>query len=277
LPGTPWIPAPNPQQTVLSASDVAAPSLSPHDSKPDSSSSAPLNADGPTEAIAVDDVSSVLSWLEAASDADNSALCLQLIRGWAAAAPACAAVWVERLTEGGFRREAMESVAIAWARQDVVGAALWAAQLPSEEDSQLLLSQVATEAIRQQPAEAVAIARELPPSLVRDHLLSQAAAEWAARAPLEAIAWVSTIDDEVIHAQVASAVAISWSERDPVAAARFALDVLPQGRAREDAWIGIVQRWVQSDPRAASRWVANFPPGALREVAIETMAQLRPR
>ena len=84
------------------------------------------------------------------------------------------------------------------------------------------------------------------------------------------------IADATLRERVTSVIATVWSSNDPVAAAQFAVLLLAPGKPQNDAVIGIVQRWVQKDPKAAEKWVTAFPKGVLRETAVENMIQQWP-
>ena len=136
-----------------------------------------------------------------------------------------------------------------------------------------VLRQVAYEAARAEPLVAIGIASELPTSPDTSALIQHAVLQWASISPTEAALWANEIADEALRERLLSHVATVWSERDPLAAASWALADIAPGRAQDDAVIGIVQRWVQIDPTAATDWVATFPEGALRETAYECIAK----
>jgi len=75
---------------------------------------------------------------------------------------------------------------------------------------------------------------------------------------------------------VLAAVATAWGESDPVAAATFAVQALGPGKPQSDAVVGVVQRWAPNQPAAAAAWVAEFPAGELRDVALQELAKLQP-
>ena len=63
-------------------------------------------------------------------------------------------------------------------------------------------------------------------------------------------------------------------EKDPEGAAAAALTELRLGRAQDDAVMGIVQRWTQSDPESAGAWIGKFPAGQLRDTALAEFVKL---
>jgi hypothetical protein len=197
-----------------------------------------------------------------------------MLRDWSRIAPAAASAWVEQLPVGQERQQSQDTVAVAWASQDLDAAVQWARQLPDEQESARLIALMVGEAGRSDPIQGLNLACELAPGVARDDLVLHSASQWAVDRPQEAIEWARGIDDPQLRQRVLSAAAISWAETDPEAAAKFAIQSIPASKPQEDAIVGIIQRWTQTQPEAVAAWVTEFPEGALKETAFEEMVKL---
>jgi hypothetical protein len=229
------------------------------------------------EGIAWADLPATLEYLQSQGSSElNADLTARLVRRWAEGNSAAAADWVSRLPEGALRQTAVSQVAVAWASQDLKSAMDWARQLPEGAERDNGLQSVAYEAARAEPREALNLAREMSASGQRDDLVLHAVRQWTAEEPEAAAQWAGQIADAAMQERVLSAVATEWGETDPVAAATLAIQGIAPGRAQDDAVIGIVQRWVQRQPRLAAAWVQQFPAGELRQLALETVVKLWP-
>jgi hypothetical protein len=86
-----------------------------------------------------------------------------------------------------------------------------------------------------------------------------------------AIEWTDMIADETLRNAILAAGFVAWSETEPANAATRALEKLPAGRLLDDTLVSIVQRWAQTDARAAAAWVERFPECPLRAAAVENL------
>src|SRR5205085_990495 len=149
---------------------------------------------------------------------------------------------------------------------NVSDAIAWARDLPETLRAGPLLK-IANEAIGTDPRQALELARELPASDGRNEVIARAASEWAVHDPEQIAMWAENIPDQQLREEVISKVAMTWGETDPTKAAELAIAQLSDAKPKNDAVIGIVQRWVQTRPNDAAAWVATFPEGELRETA----------
>ena len=197
---------------------------------------------------------------------------LRLLRRWAGNDPPAAADWISRMPAGAARQEALHAVVMEWADQNLWQAVEWARGLPQSDERQSALLNAASVVARTAPTEALAVVAELPVSAARDNLITHAAMLWAVATPETAIAWAKQIADPPLRERVLAAIAIAWSESDPVAAANLAVHSLAPGGPQDDAIIGIVRWWAQTDPEAVTAWVSQFPEAQLREKAVAILA-----
>src|SRR6185503_13781611 len=159
---------------------------------------------------------------------------------------------------GSLRQDALRQVATTWAVQNISEATEWAQQL-AEEDRQTVIALIAYESGKTDPTEAIKLAMAMAPSVDRIELIAHAARQWATSDPQAAVAWASTLDDENLRQHIVTGIATTWSEKDVIAAAALAVKGMTPGRPQDDAVVGIVQRWVQSEPERAAAWVTDFP------------------
>jgi hypothetical protein len=175
------------------------------------------------------------------------------------------------------RPEACERVASQWARQDFAEATAWVRQLGVSEDRQGALAGLAAETVTDHPAEVLALVSEiqLPPE--RHDLISQAASRWAAVDFGGALYWARSVPDSPVRQEVVAAVAVAWADYDAKAAARLVVESMPPGPGHDNALVGIVQRLAIKDMNATEAWVAQFPPGQLRERAQSELNRIAGR
>jgi hypothetical protein len=228
---------------------------------------------GWVEGMAHGDIPAALDALEAGNQDDaRRDLAARLLRRWAEQDPASAGEWVMRLEAGPVRTESINGLSIVWAGQDLAVAVAWARQLPDLGERQSALLQTAYETARTAPEDALTLAGEINAGPAREDLITHAAMQWAAVEPEKAAKWARGIPGQPMRERVVSAIAAAWGDSDPVAAAGLALASLSPGRLQDEAVIGIVQRWVQDRPEAATAWVDRFPEGELRESALAILA-----
>ena len=165
-------------------------------------------------------------------------------------------------------------MASVWAKQNLAAATEWARQLADPGERQGGLISIAYEVVRGNPIEAINLAIELPGDRARNDLITHSASEWAAKNPKDAVAWALQVDDETLRQRLLAATATAWAGKEPAAAANMVVASLPPGKPQEDAVMGIVQQWVQRDPRETVAWVLKFPGGPLQDTALEEVVKL---
>jgi hypothetical protein len=180
--------------------------------------------------------------------------------------PKSAAAWAVK-TPGTIRQEAISKVAGGWADQNITDAAGWATRLPDKLDRQSAVTQVASAAAYTKPLLALELAMTLSPGSSLDDIVTQASRSWADKSPEDALLWVREISDTGLRERALSSVIVVLADSDPVSAANLAVDSLAPGKYQDQALLAIVQRWAAKDSNAASKWVAQFPEGELRDTA----------
>lgn len=199
-----------------------------------------------------------------------------LMRRWTSHDPRGAAEWVAGMRAGLAREEAIEDLSSTWARLNLPEAVAWAERHPVPEERERALTSMAYATARIAPVTALGLAEKIDQGHAREDLVVHAAMQWATAAPAEAAAWSVRLSDPFLRERTVAAVATMWADSEPRRAAEFALEALAPGRPRDDAVIGIVQRWVQCEPAAATAWVGRFAAGPLRRTAVDILATQSP-
>jgi hypothetical protein len=194
-----------------------------------------------------------------------------LIRRLASESPSQAVEFITRVTDAAARLALLQSTMLSWSEKDMDGVLKWVWSLPQGNERDQLLLKLAAELKRENPTAAIELVASLPASPGADEVAIGAAAQWAVTDPLAALAWALEIPESSLREQALAQIALSWSERDPLAAAAMAVAELSPGRLQEDAALGIVQRWVQTDAHGAAEWVRSFGPGPLADAALESL------
>jgi hypothetical protein len=197
-----------------------------------------------------------------------------LVRQWAEADPAAAALWAASLPQDTLAPDVFEQISIAWANSDLPAATQWLTTLAEGTNRNCAVLSAAYEAVRSEPVTALDLAMTLPVGLARDELLAHALSQYAAIDPEAAAAWAAKEPDTKLRQRLVEAVAVASAEQNPVAAASLAATALNPGPAQERAVVAIVQRWGQSAPEEAASWVSQFPDGPTRKLAAENLRRL---
>ena len=224
------------------------------------------------DAVPVAELGSAVRELASVSpDSPRAMLRERLLARWTRLAPVAAAAWAIEIPGPEERSETLVQVAVDWAESDWSGAAAWARSLSDENARDELLLQLAHASLREEPLRALELSIELPAGRRREELLAQAVGSWALREPQNAAEWARSLSGEEERARALESVVVSWAETDAIAAAKFAMDNLPSGKGLDRAVVAVVQRWGQSDPSSAAKWIERFESGALQSAATENL------
>ena len=202
---------------------------------PDPASRRPATAARAAESIAVEG-----GWAEE----------LRILKELAALAPDAALARVERMPDKHERKAAAAEVCLVVATNDPAKAltAAW----------RLELGRFANE-----ESENVALER--------------LANRWAQTDIISTLEWASTLpdDDELRRDRVVKGIVSAVADNTPnVAAKLVATDFSSDSSVQIEAAIEVLRRWAQQDYIAAMSWAALFPNGALRERALDELANI---
>lgn len=125
--------------------------------------------------------------------------------------------------------------------------------------------------LRVDPVGALRVARELPDSDRRHELLEQAVMEWGSVDSSAPVDWVRQIQPGSLRSRLMGAVALGMATGQPLAAAKLAAEEMESGAEQNRIVVGVLQRWIQSDPNGAASWVEQFPETALQRALVVTL------
>jgi hypothetical protein len=220
------------------------------------------------------DVSRILDILVNARGEALAELRQLLIRRWAAVDPEAAAAWAVGLSDSSVQMESLEQIAVVWYQNNPANALAWAAKLPDGDGKTAVILSLGCEVSRVEPLAALSLVSTLPPSEERDDMVIHGVSQWAAENPSAASYWAVQIPDEALRQRVLVAIGVAWAGSDSVAAATFALDHLPPGAEQDRAVVSIVQRWVQTSPESAAKWIEQFPALPVRYIALQNLVAI---
>lgn len=102
-------------------------------------------------------------------------------------------------------------------------------------------------------------------------VIGNLAQQWAAIDLPAALAWIEEQPESALREDVVGRVGYVWSLEDPAAAAGFVARETPAGETQEEAAISVLHQWNSREPAAARAWGECFPPGQLRDRALEEL------
>ena len=191
-----------------------------------------------------------------------------LIRRWADRDVRAAANWVQQMPADDARQDALNDVAIVWAERTPEAAIQWLCEWPVEAERRRGLLTVAYETARAEPVASLQLAAEQPAMPERDDLIQYAVMQWAATDPGAAVLWAMDIEDRALREKVLSKAVTVWGATSPAMAATIAAEAMAPGRSQDNAVMGIIERWVQTEPENVVAWVEDFPEGNLKRTAV---------
>ncbi len=216
----------------------------------------------------------------------------RLFKGWAAKDPAAAAAAALNLPLGPTRNETLKSTAAGWMTNDPAATLAWVNTWTAGALKDGVVAQVLTTmSDKDAPGVAALLADyKIPPGDTRNNLLRTLAAKFAEQDPAGALAWadknlvgqdfvsatanilqqISTTDPAAAVAYLGNitdpgvlksalpAISKNWGAADPEAAIAWAQGLPADNAAlRKEAMTGVFSPWVDSDPVAAGKYIAQ--------------------
>ncbi len=191
---------------------------------------------------------------------------LAALKLWLKADTATAANWIAA------RPDATEAQARAVAQRLVESPdelRAFCAKLSDSPWEQTFLTAASAEAIAHSPILAIELARRIHSGPTQVDALQTAAYDWMARDPAAASAWIVKVDDRPLREALLSAGARAIAHSDPDLAAGWLVSAVKSESLLTDTALSVVETWSSRDPARAAAWVANFPPRASRDSAID--------
>jgi hypothetical protein len=164
---------------------------------------------------------------------------------------------------------------LEWARRDPAQAAAWLAQAPPGEKRDAVIEIVCAEVAQFDPAQAVALAERFAGGNI--NLLENLVFQWAERDNAFAAAYANAKAPGELRDRLVSRVALQRAKTQPVEAAKWVVEKIPPGDIQREAIISVLHQWARQDAGAAEAWARTFPPGDLRNRAMQEIAASLPR
>jgi len=207
--------------------------------------------------------------------------------------------WVQTLSEGRGKQQAVRALALELARADPAAAGEFVGRFPAGEWRDETFGRIAYEWAAGDPEAALRWAEQLREPSLRTTAVEHACGRWSQRDPAAALAFLRTYSDRGLSERLTAGVLQAWAQRDPATAEAWAAGN-PEGRTPRATWwlvtgmvesdpqraastaaaqsdpdlrddlLGrVVARWAASDPASARTWLAAQPHGAVRQAALE--------
>lgn len=155
-----------------------------------------------------------------------------------------------------------------WGQKDREELREYLAGLPEGEWKQKAMAAASGEVLSSDPVEAIVWAEQLSPGERQTGLLGMATLDWVKRDPDAAAQWVGRVNDPALREQLVGSLAVGYADADPVQAAECALQSLRPGDVLDRSVAEIAWTWAMREPTAAIAWVAQFPEGPARQMAL---------
>jgi hypothetical protein len=209
---------------------------------------------------------------------DSKALALNealdgVIGAWGGSDAKTALSWLGERTGLEKRQELYSALAYGWAQKHPKDAAAQGLQLSANSDAREGFLNGALVAWSQQsPSEAVAWfqasidPKEIP--LLQETVKSMGLA-LEHTDPQGALTWANTMPGNALRAEMMSSITFPWMNEAPDAALLAVQNQIPAGDpVRAEVIANAVKHWSQTDPTAASDWLAAQPAGPERDQSV---------
>ncbi|MEO0422531.1 MAG: hypothetical protein AAF184_09370 [Pseudomonadota bacterium] len=207
-------------------------------------------------ALALGDTSAAIAMLESApSERMRNEALASTVNRLADQRPEDAAQLLALLPEGS--REytgALQNLATLWARSDPYAALAWAERLPEAQRAQALPQTIGM--LAQEDLLAAANLVQTLDGPERRQALNEVATRYGAKQPAAALSWVQRFAGEPGYEESLSGVLNNWVQQDP-RGALLALDRIEPARATRLA-PQLMSQWARAEPTEAARWVARL-------------------
>jgi hypothetical protein len=180
--------------------------------------------------------------------------------------PQAAADWMSSRTN--ISEAHVFSLVHDWGQKDREELREYLTGLPEGEWKQKAMVAASGEALSGDPVEAIVWAEQMDPGERQTGLLGMAAQDWVKRDPDAAAQWVGQVNDPALQEQLAGSLVVGYADTDPVQAAECAMQTLRPGDVLNRSVAEIAWTWAMREPAAALAWVAEFPEGPARQMAL---------
>ena len=158
-----------------------------------------------------------------------------------------------------------------WARNFPAEALAWLQNAPDGTQRVAIAEIVYPQLAQTNAAAAVALAENSlggGASDVAQNLLDNLAQQWAGQDLQAASAWALAKPAGEQRDQLLQRIAVVEAKSNPAEAGRLISEQMSPGQIQSEAAISVLYQWTRQDAAAALVWAESFPPGDLRERAI---------
>lgn len=205
------------------------------------------------------------------ADAADAELIRPLLADWVKIDPAAAGRYAKSLPAGKWRDTIVRQIARGWAGQDPTDAEKWASRLPDQTERDSAVSTICFQVAQTDARNAVEIAERQGLDVAPGAVLENLVGLWASQDIPSASAWIQAFPAGNERDAMWGRLAYVQSASQPAAAADLVLDRIPAGPTQNEATISVLHQWAARDLTAATAWVGQFPPGALRDRAEQEL------
>ncbi|MGC4016597.1 MAG: hypothetical protein QM755_19060 [Luteolibacter sp.] len=179
---------------------------------------------------------------------------------------------VEQITTDGNEAAVKRAAVVArFVAEDPAAGLEWAKAIKDEQERVATLEQLAWGCATTDLAAAMDAAEELPAGDKRKQVMSHLVAEWSVQDPAAALQWAKSCADPDERDEAITGWVTATGEKAPADAATLAADEIRPGAVQNRAVVSVLQRWARTDYEGASKWVEDFPDGALKDDAMREL------
>ena len=182
--------------------------------------------------------------------------------------PRAAARLAETNTLADAHEALLQQVAKLWAARDAAAALGWAAGLPNEGERERTLTDVCLQVAEANPAQAALMRESYLSASQSFDALEDLAQKWAEKDLAAALAWIAGHPQDARRDQLIGRVAFVQAQTAPREAAQWVVEDMTPGDPQIEAAVSVLYQWARQDAAAALAWAESFPPGDLRDRAI---------
>ncbi|WP_414664743.1 hypothetical protein [Horticoccus sp. 23ND18S-11] len=191
-----------------------------------------------------------------------------LVEKWAARAPADAATFVLKSSDGAGRSRLLRTVAEQWAAADSTAALAFATVAANAADRAVLVRGVVGAVVQSSPPAAAALALTLPADDVGRQALGLVIDHWVAREPAGLATWATSLLATPRANEAIASVVTAWAGADLAAAGQW-LNGLPAGDQRDAGCAALVIALAPRQPALAAEWAGRIANPRLRPPPID--------
>jgi hypothetical protein len=161
----------------------------------------------------------------------------------------------------------------AWVSSHPTEAVAWLTNAPGGPKRDAISEMVCFQMAQTNPAQALALVEPLGGSHSAG-IMQNVMMQWAENDLQAAYDWASARPPGQDRDVVLSSVAIVQARSNPSAAANLVSGQITPGTIQTEAAMNVLYQWAPQDVNAAMSWAQSFPPGTLRDRAIQEVGNV---